>query len=297
MKRLERLGFTLLEVMIAVVILAIGLSSLFTSEAGAIRIAQRARTTTVATLLARCKMAEIEEQVSKGTGWPTSNLEERDECCDGGEKEGFRCEWKVERIKLPDQDEAGDGGVGKDGKDSKESKDSKGGSEGAAGGEKSAGKPNILDQFNELGKDNDERMGAITDLLSGGGSKGGGELSGGSDPKKKRDAGADEDDESMGEELDPIGSMVMNMAFPVMKPVIEDGVRRATVKVLWKEGDKEQEFEINQFLVSEQQAIAAEGEDADGGVTPTGTPGLTPPGTAGTQGAQPNAPPSTTGGN
>ena len=57
-------GFTLIEVMVAVVILAVGMASLFTSEAGAVRIAQRARTTTIATLLARCKMGEIEERYS-----------------------------------------------------------------------------------------------------------------------------------------------------------------------------------------------------------------------------------------
>ena len=83
------LGFTLIEVMIAVVILAVGLSSLFTSEAGAVRIAQRARNTTVATLLARCKMAEIEERIGK-EGWPGEQIDGRDECCDEAEHEGFR---------------------------------------------------------------------------------------------------------------------------------------------------------------------------------------------------------------
>ncbi|HEY6878813.1 MAG TPA: prepilin-type N-terminal cleavage/methylation domain-containing protein, partial [Polyangiales bacterium] len=65
---MKRAGFTILEVMIAVVILAIGLGALFASEAGAIRMAQKARTSTIATLLARCKMAEIEEQIAK-SGW------------------------------------------------------------------------------------------------------------------------------------------------------------------------------------------------------------------------------------
>ena len=77
-------GFTLMEVMIAVVIMALGLGSLFASEAGAIRIAQRARTTTIATLLARCKMGEVEEKVAK-EGWPGTALDGRDECCEDAE--------------------------------------------------------------------------------------------------------------------------------------------------------------------------------------------------------------------
>jgi len=266
---MKRAGFTLLEVMIAVVILAIGLSSLFTSEAGAIRIAQRARTTTIATLLARCKMAEIEEKVSKGSGWPTTSLDERDECCEGGEQAGFRCEWKVERIKLPDtQDE----GEEKDGKG--KSKDGKDKSE---GGEKAAPKSGILDQLVDVSKGGeDERMSTITDMLSGGGTAGGGDGA----KSREGDGGLNYASEDYDEGMDPIGSMVMGMAFPVMKPAIEEGVRRASVRVLWKEGDKEQEFELTQFLVSEQQLLMPESEDADGG-TPTGpSPSPAPPGTS-----------------
>ena len=269
---MKRAGFTLLEVMIAVVILAIGLSSLFTSEAGAIRIAQRARTTTIATLLARCKMAEIEEKVSKGSGWPTTSLEERDECCEGGEHDGFRCEWKVERIKLPEvqeDDEEKDG----EGKSKGGGKDKAGGSEGEGGG-KAAPKAGILDQLVDVSKGGeDERMSAITDVLSGGGTS-----SSDSSEKERGDGGLDYSTGEADEGMDPIGSMVMGMAFPVMKPAIEEGVRRASVRVLWKEGDKEQEFELTQFLVSEQQLILPEGEDADGGVPGGATPTPTPPG-------------------
>ena len=271
MKPKKALGFTLLEVMIAVVILAIGLSSLFTSEAGAIRIAQRARTTTIATLLARCKMAEIEEKVSKGSGWPTTSIDERDECCEGGEHDGFRCEWKVERIKLPDVQEEGDE---KDG-DGKKKGDGKAKAEGEGGKDAPKGGGGILDQLVDVSKGGeDERMSAITDVLSGGGA------TGASSGKERGDGGLDYSTGEAEEGVDPIGSMVMGMAFPVMKPAIEEGVRRASVRVLWKEGDKEQEFELTQFLVSEQQLILPEGEDADGGVPGGPTPpSPTPPGT------------------
>jgi general secretion pathway protein I len=238
-------GFTLLEVMIAVVILAIGLSSLFTSEAGAIKIASRARTTTVASLLARCKMAEVEEKVVK-EGWPGDLIEGRDECCEEGEQDGYSCEWKVERIKLPDteedEDEAGDDESAKD-------------------GDKKSGGGGMIDQLSELSKQEPgERLTGITDMLSGG-KRGERETH---DDKKEA-----EEQESM---LDPMASMVMGLAFPMMKPVIEEGVRRASVLVKWKSGEKEQTFEVVQFLVSEEQIIIPESDEDNpaAGANPAG---------------------------
>lgn len=247
--RRARHGFTLLEVMIAVVILAVGLASLFTSEAGAVRIAQRARTTTVATLLARCKMAEVEEKIAK-EGWPGDRLEGRDECCEEGEHEGYSCEWKVERIKLPDAEEDKEDEEG-------EKKD----------GDKGKPKGGMLDQLAELSKQEPgDRLSGITDALSGGrGSKEEKLFGGGSDDgKKSKD---EREEESM---LDPMASMVMGIAFPMMKPVIEEGVRRASVLVTWKDGEKEQTFEVVQFLVSEEQIIIPE-QDEDNPNAQAGT--------------------------
>src|SRR5690606_12245051 len=62
--RTKTQGFTLLEVMVAMAILSIGLVAIFSSEVGAMNIGLRARRTDMATLLARCKMAEIEEHVA-----------------------------------------------------------------------------------------------------------------------------------------------------------------------------------------------------------------------------------------
>lgn len=251
-------GFTLLEVMIAVVILAVGLSALFTSEAGAIKIAARARTTTVASLLARCKMAEVEETVAK-EGWPGDIIEGRDECCEDGEQDGYACEWKVERIKLPDTEEDEDEG-GENDSDSEDAKDKPTG---------------MIDQLAELSKQGEgERLSGITDML--GGAKAG-----------ERDGKSSADAEEEASQLDPMASMVMGLAFPMLKPVIEEGVRRASVVVKWKQGDKEQTFEVVQFLVSEAQIIIPEAEDdgtgAAGGTGGTGASGGT--GTSGGTGA------------
>jgi general secretion pathway protein I len=94
-------GFSILEVMIAVAILGLALTAIFSSEAGAIRMANRANKTAVAALLARCKMGEIEEQLAK-EGLPAISEEGSDDCCEDGPVKDFGCQWKVSRILLPD---------------------------------------------------------------------------------------------------------------------------------------------------------------------------------------------------
>ena len=96
----SRRAFTLLEVMVSVTILALALTAIFSSQVGAIRVAHRARTTSIGTMLARCKMAEVEEFVAK-EGLPAVSKEETDECCEDAEVEGYSCTWKIERIVLP----------------------------------------------------------------------------------------------------------------------------------------------------------------------------------------------------
>ena len=234
-------GFTLIEVMIAIVILAVGMASLFTSEAGAVRIAQRARTTTIATLLARCKMGEVEERVFK-EGWPAEQIDGRDECCDGAEHDGFKCEWKVERIVLPELTEDGEtggltaGGKGKD-KDKDKDKDKR--------------------ELDEKGPG-----GGIAGGIGGGGLAGGMLAGGASGDAGMGDGGILEGFVSQfsggPEDSDPIASFVMSISFPIMKPVIEEGVRRATVTVSWKEGDSERTFDVVQYLVNEAQAAMSE---------------------------------------
>lgn len=94
-------GFTLLEVMVAIAILALALSAIFSSEAGAIKIATRSRKMGVATLLARCKMGEIEEQIAKD-GLPAVFASGSDKCCEGSAIDGYTCDWEIDPIVLPD---------------------------------------------------------------------------------------------------------------------------------------------------------------------------------------------------
>ena len=57
---LDRKGFTLLEVMIAMAILAISLVAVFRSQSQSVSMAGEARFLTTASLLAQSKMAEVE---------------------------------------------------------------------------------------------------------------------------------------------------------------------------------------------------------------------------------------------
>jgi general secretion pathway protein I len=94
-------AFTLLEVMVAIAILAMSLTAIFASEAGSIKVAHRSRKMGLATLLVRCKMGEIEEQVAE-EGLPALFDSDSDACCEGAEIDGFSCDWEIEPIVLPD---------------------------------------------------------------------------------------------------------------------------------------------------------------------------------------------------
>jgi general secretion pathway protein I len=94
-------GFTLLEVMIAIAILGLSLTAIFSSEVGAANVAARARRQNVAATLARCKMGEI-EQVVGIEGLPAIEKKDTDNCCEHAPVEGFECDWLIERIILPE---------------------------------------------------------------------------------------------------------------------------------------------------------------------------------------------------
>ena len=177
-------GFSLLEVMVATAILALSLTAIFSSQVGAVKTAHRAQRVAIAANLARCKMAEIEEQVAR-EGLPAVDDRDRDGCCEDAEIEGFECHWRIERVVLPD--ELGLGPEGEEGATSATS--------GTA---------------------------AIDTMIAGGDAPGG-----------------------------DIAGMAFSLAFPILKPDIEEQVRRATVEVLWQEGEAERSFDVVQFLVQE----------------------------------------------
>lgn len=89
---MKSFGFTLLEVMIALAILSIVAVAFLRSQAGSVRLIDEARYISLATLLAKGKMAELE---SKGFSEPGKSSGE------GGEGfEGFRWEKKVSATEV-----------------------------------------------------------------------------------------------------------------------------------------------------------------------------------------------------
>ncbi len=213
---------TLIEVLVALVMLAIGLTALFASEVSAVKVSQRAWKLNVATLLARCKMGEVEEEMLR-EGYPEIEAKGSDKCCENTPFEGFRCTWRVERIVIPDLSQAMI-------EEDRDQQDVFGGLLG-----NTPGGPGGLDALG---------LGAGL----GAGSEGAGQ--GTSDEDEDEDGTLAQT--AMGGSLggDMIGSMAMSYAFPIFKPIIEQRVRRATIKVLWEEGSATQDFEVTQFMVS-----------------------------------------------
>lgn len=193
-KRRRLAAFTILEVMVAVAILALALTAIFASEAGAVRLHHRARKTAVATLLARCKMGEIEQLLGE-EGLPAVEEAGSDACCEGAEHDGYSCDWRVTRIELPEPALEGD----------------------ALGSSEEEG--------DEAGSAADLASGtSLQDILGGGTPMGGGG--------------------------DVMGQLAMQYAYPVLKPAIEEQVRRITVTVKWNEGSAERSFDVVQYYVA-----------------------------------------------
>jgi general secretion pathway protein I len=223
-------GFTLLEVMMAVAILGLLLTSIFSSEAGAIKIAHRARKTEIAVPLVRCKMGEIEEQLAK-EGFPALYASGSDQCCKEAEIEGFTCDWAVNRIVMPETMFQGEDEEGqlKSGKNAAASKTPKGLSQPSKAPldlsqaqSLATAAPGMTGQTGALGAGQFD----VTQIMQGGGTI-----------------------------QDGIAAMAIPIVYPVLKPFIEDQIRRATVTVKWNEGEKQHSFEVVQYLVIEQPPL------------------------------------------
>lgn len=108
-----RRGFTLLEVLVAIAILGLGMTVLLSSQAGLFSSSQRAQNLSVATGLARCKMAEVELELQK-KGFSFFDQNDEGTCCEDESESRYRCSWKIETVELPqpkDLSSSGDGGT------------------------------------------------------------------------------------------------------------------------------------------------------------------------------------------
>lgn len=117
----RRRGFTIMEVMVAVMIFAVAIVSLFGAQFTAISTSRFARYTTAAIELARCKMSELELEIQINNGFEEGDVSSSGSCCellDGETMVGdFQCRWQVEVVEMPDVTSLLMGGGG-DGTDS-----------------------------------------------------------------------------------------------------------------------------------------------------------------------------------
>lgn len=100
-RRHDTRGFTLLEVLVAVAILGLGLTSILSVQFSAVTSTAHARHMGVAMGLARCKMSEIEEQL-RVEGFTEIGFEDRGLCCEGDATPNISCAWVVERPTFPE---------------------------------------------------------------------------------------------------------------------------------------------------------------------------------------------------
>lgn len=96
---MKRRGFTLIEVMVAMAILAMGMTIILSSQAGLFATAKRVQDETYASNLLRCKMNEIELDLVEN-GYPLIEQNDSGECCED-EDSDYTCEWTIQTVELP----------------------------------------------------------------------------------------------------------------------------------------------------------------------------------------------------
>lgn len=242
-------GFTLLEVLVAIAILGLGLTMILSSQVGLFSSASRGEHLTVATNLARCKMAELEVELLK-KGYPVTDAKDEGNCCGDDSDATYQCEWKIERVTLPDQ--ALDGGA-------------MDASLGPFAALANLGNPSGSTGSSPLGGSPLGALGAGFGTPSPTGSSGPQSLQGIAQSIGSSSANAG------------IGPMVMTMVYPSLKPMLEASIRKITLRVKWKEGVNERDITITQYVTDPQKA-----QLFDGGMMPgmgvgggTGTSGTT----------------------
>jgi len=111
-------GFTMLEVMVAIAYVAFFFTAFYASQAQSISMCSEARWETVAPLMARCKLSEIELYLMEEGFSEVNESESGRECCEISENEDFTCDWDIVKVELPgiaDLANAQSTAIGKDG--------------------------------------------------------------------------------------------------------------------------------------------------------------------------------------
>jgi general secretion pathway protein I len=275
--RVRARGFTLVEVMIAIAILAMAMATVFGSNIGAARSTQRARMLTQATMMARCRVTEAEAYLQRNMLPEDTDkiLEDPPDTNGGGEPcctEGVTCTVHVEKIELPSPTDANASAAGSQilGRAAQAAQGTRFGGDGGVGGAAPAPPGGAAGPGGGAGALGG--LGALTGMAGGGGSSGGRGGSGGSG--------------ASGPSPRDLASSLLSSVYPAVKPLLEGAIRRMTVRVRWREGDVERGFEVVEYVTNPGQTLSS-GELPDPSAMP-GTPGA--PGAPGSRPGAPGAP-------
>jgi general secretion pathway protein I len=252
---LKARGFTLLEVMVAVAILGLSLTVILSAQAGLYSGGAYAQHTSIAVGLARCRMTELEERMAK-LGYPAVDTNDDGACCEDDSRQDMRCSWKIERIELPQAKppdlapasssgalSLGSSGFGAPGQPS---------SPGGAGALGAAGPLGAIAQIatNPGALSGDAGVAGIASALT----QGAGGVGG-------------------------IESLAMSFVYPMLKPMLEESIRKLTVTVSWHEGTQNRDMTIVQYITRPMKPPpllpGAAGSGAPGFPPIPGQPGAT----------------------
>lgn len=302
MKAARPAGFTLLEVLVAIAILGLGLTAILSAQTGLFASSSYAERVSLATGLIRCKMSEIELKLDR-EGYPFTDLEDQGACCADEPSGPFTCKWKVQKIQLPPppQNTLGGGLGGKSlfgGSGSSGSLGSAGGGLGSAGGLGAIGAMFAMGASGGTMLGNNAGLGDVAKAFTTGAPPGalGGQGSGFSGldtlPAGSGSAGAPPPPPTDSPPANPMSAtgalapLVMGLVYPSLKPMLEMSIRKLTVAVHWKEGSKDRDLTVQQFVTNPVAGgldpNAAKGLEGLSGLitgqgqsptpTPTGTP-------------------------
>jgi prepilin-type N-terminal cleavage/methylation domain-containing protein len=224
------LGFTLLEVMIATAILAMGLASVFGSNVIAARRVAHGRMITQGTLVGQCRMTQVEAWLRKNQ-LPQTDQRVDDppdmggtRCCEAP----YTCEANVDKIELPSPPQVNADATSQlmNTASSALSGTQFGGAGGAAGGAAANPLTALAGALGGLGG-------------AGGAAPGQGAMGSGSGAPDMRGA----------------QGAILAGIYPSLKPLLEGAIRRVTVRVAWQEGSREFSFDLVQYVTNPGQTL------------------------------------------
>lgn len=209
----SRRAFTLLEVMVAMAILAMGLTIILSSQAGLFAATQRVQAETYASSLMRCKMSEVELALEQ-EGFPLIEQSDSGDCCEGADSD-FTCEWTVQTVELPQP-------------------------------------ATFSDTENLEGETNEADAAALTASPLGTPLGDAAAISPMDGSALSGVAGMDDLAGTLGDSAQGGGmiGMALGLVYPTLKPMLEASIRKVKVAVIWNEGSKVRRFEAVQYVTN-----------------------------------------------